>query len=327
MTRRKEKIMMVLIGIVVMTALWMAVMWYRLPLNLAPLAAPHPIRLQTKEPAEGSIMLLEGYGGAKLTYRMFCAVESAARNHPQVPVYLLMTSNTVDDSPLLHGLTDSLSNLHVGHLDTERLFKDTPLQAWYARRAWEDSKWPTSHYNDALRWLLLWRYGGIYLDMDVVVTRPLSALPNCTGLESDQWAAAGVLKFSPSHPLIHSCLTYFAQHFDGQVWGANGPELITQVLKDRCGLELPSGRTPYCADVAVMPPRAFYPVPWWEWKRYVTDDPELSRDLLNDPQVLVLHVWNLHTSHALVDLASQQPYARAAQVFCPTTTAHAGNAM
>ncbi|KAG0730279.1 Lactosylceramide 4-alpha-galactosyltransferase [Chionoecetes opilio] len=272
-------------------------------------------------------MLLEGYGSASLTFRMLCAVESAARNHPDLPVFLLMTSPVVDDSSLLQDLRASLRNLHLAHLDTPRLFRESPLEAWHSLRAWEGSKWPTSHYNDALRWLLLWRYGGLYLDLDVVVTHSLTHLYNCTGLESGKWVAAGVLKFSAAHPVILSCLEHFAAHFDGQVWGANGPELLTQVLVDRCGLELPSGRTPKCPDVSVLPPRAFYPVPWWEWKRYVTDDPELSSDLLSDPQVMVLHVWNLHTRHALVRLASHMPYARAAHAHCPTTTAHAGDAM
>ena len=62
------------------------------PSPQAPLAAPKPITLLTKEPIQGSVMLLEGYGSARLTFRMFCAVESAARNHPDLPVFLLMTS-------------------------------------------------------------------------------------------------------------------------------------------------------------------------------------------------------------------------------------------
>lgn len=309
-----------------LTGLWQAC-FHRVPLNLVPPSLPPPLVLPTEEPAPDGVLLLEGHGGARITYRMFCSVESAARHHPDLPVTLLMTSPVVDDSPLLRNLIASLGNLHLAHLDSPRLFNGTPLEAWHKRRAWEDSAWPAYHYNDALRWLLLWRYGGIYLDLDVVVSQPLTTLPNCTGLESDRWVAAGVLKFSPAHPLIMACLKHFAAHYDGQVWGANGPELLTQVLMDRCDLQLPSGRVPKCDDVSVLPPRAFYPVPWWEWRRYVTEDAALSDDLLNDRHVLVLHVWNLHTQSYPVRLDSQQPYARAALASCPTTAAHAGAIM
>lgn len=92
---------------------------------------------------------------------------------------------------------------------------------------------PVSPPHCSHRWLLLWYYGGVYLDLDVVVKRPLTELPNCTGLESGQWASAGVLKFTPAHPLIRECLDHFAAHFDGRVWGANGPKLLTRVLTKR----------------------------------------------------------------------------------------------
>ncbi|XP_047498536.1 lactosylceramide 4-alpha-galactosyltransferase-like [Penaeus chinensis] len=177
------------------------------------------------------------------------------------------------------------------------------------------------------RWLLLWYYGGIYLDLDVVVKRPLTELPNCTGLESGQWASAGVLKFTPAHPLIRACLDHFAAHFDGKVWGANGPKLLTRVLTKRCGLELPSGRVPFCSDVRVLSPRAFYPLPWWDWQLYMQDDAFLSDLLLQDPDVYVLHMWNLHSRQAPVRVHSEQPYARAARRLCPLTAAHSGPEM
>ncbi|XP_042231188.1 lactosylceramide 4-alpha-galactosyltransferase-like isoform X2 [Homarus americanus] len=280
--------------------------------------------LEVGEPAREGILLLEGYGYPRLTFRMWCAVESAARAHPHLPVSLLMTSPVIKDSSLLHNLTGHLKNIHLLHLNTTHLFQGSPLHTWYQQRKWRESFWPLSHFNDAVRWLLLWKYGGVYLDLDVMVLRPLTRLPNCTALESRKYVAAGVLKFTPNHPLMRACLDYFAQNFDGTVWGGNGPELLTQVLIDRCGLELSTGRVPRCPDVTVLPSRAFYPIAWWEWRRYLEDDARLADDLLDDPKVYALHMWNLHTRHVPVLLTSQQPYARVANAHCPITAAHAG---
>ncbi|XP_064120791.1 lactosylceramide 4-alpha-galactosyltransferase-like [Macrobrachium nipponense] len=283
------------------------------------------VTLETKDvPMEG-VVLLEGYGSSWLKPRVLCSVESAARAHPDIPVTLLMTSRNVSDTALLQALKTEFPNLQLLHLEVDHLFRDSILEYWYKERMWEHSYWPKSHFNDILRWLILERYGGIYLDLDALVLRSLSSLPNSAGLESDKWVAAGVLKFSPGHDVIRGCIERIAEHFDGTVWGANGPEVLTEVLVHTCALRLPSGETPKCKDVKVMSPRAFYPIPWWDWKRYVTENEDLSRELLNDESVFALHVWNLHTQNTKVDLMSNQPYASAARVLCPTTVNHSGS--
>nr|XP_027235184.1 lactosylceramide 4-alpha-galactosyltransferase-like [Penaeus vannamei] len=191
--------------------------------------------LREQEPPLNSVMLLEGYNNTRLTLRMYCALESAARAHYPTPVVMFMTAKKLKETRLLESLTRELSNIQIVHLDVNKLFEKSPLAEWFTQRRWEESDWPLSHFNDAIRWLLLWYYGGVYLDLDVVVKRPLTELPNCTGLESSQWASAGVLKFTPAHPLIRACLDHFAAHFDGKVWGANGPKLLTRVLTKRWG--------------------------------------------------------------------------------------------
>lgn len=82
------------------------------------------------------------------------------------------------------------------------------------------------------RYLTLWKYGGIYLDLDVIVIKSLEDLhPNYAGAESDANVAAGVLNFSPvghGHQLAKSCLNDLKDHFDGHNWGNNGPGVITR---------------------------------------------------------------------------------------------------
>nr|CAD7411140.1 unnamed protein product [Timema cristinae] len=57
------------------------------------------------------------------------------------------------------------------HVNIEHYLEGTPLEDWYKEGALKKSRWPMSHSSDVLRFITLWKYGGTYLDLDVVVTK------------------------------------------------------------------------------------------------------------------------------------------------------------
>lgn len=119
-------------------------------------------------------------GAVTLTPRQACAVESAARANPGVPVFLLMTApvapapadanSTVRWSAAARQLSH-YPNVKVRHLRLDDYVRETPLEQWYRGGALRASRWPRSHASDVLRFLTLWKFGGTYLDLDVVVTK------------------------------------------------------------------------------------------------------------------------------------------------------------
>ena len=51
--------------------------------------------------------------------------------------------------------------------------------------------------------------------------------------------------------------------FDGDDWGANGPKLVTEVMKQFCSTDELNKMTPEtCLGITVFDPKAFYLVPW-----------------------------------------------------------------
>lgn len=98
----------------------------------------------------------------------------------------------------------------------------------------ELSKYARSHASDVLRYLTLYKYGGIYLDLDVIVVKSLEGLHgDFAGAESDAHVAAGVLRFSPNgigHSHAKMCLLDLSKHFRGDDWGNNGPGVITRYV-------------------------------------------------------------------------------------------------
>ncbi|CAL4137240.1 unnamed protein product, partial [Meganyctiphanes norvegica] len=280
--------------------------------------------LPTSGPSHNGIFFIEhSFKQPHEAYRIKFNIISKNKSYDSfvVPV----TAKKIRNSSMMAEILSSYSNIQMVNLNVSKAFTDTPLHDWYKKKQWTRSYWPSSHFSDALRWLCLLQFGGTYMDMDVVVMRPLPDAPNYLGLESHLWASAGVVRFTRGHPLALAFVEQMAQHFDPLEWGANGPKLITKVLQDKCGLKLPSGATPGCMDVTVLPPKAFYPIPWWDWKLYVTENVSLSQKLVEDKEVFALHVWNHLSSYSTIHLHSRQPYATAATRNCPITVAAVGD--
>ncbi|KAG5516082.1 hypothetical protein RHGRI_036956 [Rhododendron griersonianum] len=69
----------------------------------------------------------------------------------------------------------------------DELLKDTPTHifasVWFE---WRKINFYATHYSELVRLAALYKYGGLYLDSDILVLRPLSSLNNTVGLEDLQ---------------------------------------------------------------------------------------------------------------------------------------------
>ncbi|KAF2302845.1 hypothetical protein GH714_008858 [Hevea brasiliensis] len=78
------------------------------------------------------------------------------------------------------------------------------------------------------------RYGGIYLDSDIIVLNPFPALNNTVGLE-DQLAGSSlngaVMAFRKNSLFIMECLKEFYATYDDTQLRWNGADLLTRVAR------------------------------------------------------------------------------------------------
>lgn len=176
-------------------------------------------------------------GKIEIQARQACAVESAAYTNPGYDIYLLFTSPGIikDEGSLSDRILNALQsykNIKLYHLDYEKYTKDTPLEELYKSGKVESSKYTRSHASDVLRYLTLWKYGGIYLDLDVIVLKSFKDLPdNFAGSESERNVAAGVVKLSSTgagRKFAQKCVEDLRSNFRGNDWGYNGPGVITR---------------------------------------------------------------------------------------------------
>lgn len=131
--------------------------------------------------------------------------------------------------------------------------------------------------SDVLRYEILAKRGGVYVDTDVEPLRPFDDLLKedtpFVGWEDTNLLCPTVMGSPPGHPAIMALLDALP------AWSAarpgappnqqTGPYFLTAQWKDR-------------ADVRRLPPVAFYPVGWWEKHRLGMPYP---------PEAYAVHHW------------------------------------
>ncbi|KAK9069968.1 hypothetical protein SSX86_010366 [Deinandra increscens subsp. villosa] len=197
--------------------------------------------------------------------REFLAMDALFKSNPDG--CLIILSNTMDSDhgfQILKPVIDLGFRVQAIEPDYNFLFKNTPAKNWY-KRIKNGSRDPgeiplAQNLSNLIRLVVLYRYGGVYLDTDFIPLNDFNGLRNSIGAQSvDQfgnWTRLNnaVLVFDKKHPLLYRFIEEFASTFDGNRWGFNGPYLVSRVV-ERGGGKLEN-------KFSVLPPAAFYPVGW-----------------------------------------------------------------
>jgi mannosyltransferase OCH1-like enzyme len=120
----------------------------------------------------------------------------------------------------------------------------------------------------------LWVHGGVYVDSDVSLVRPLEPLLHTgffIGWESEKWLGTAVIGAVPGHPAVRAALDAMSAHVRTGSERSTSPRVLTPVLKGR-------------GDVTLLPRKTFYPVPY-----LVRDD---RQDWSADAAVYAVHHWH-----------------------------------
>ncbi|CAK7350636.1 unnamed protein product [Dovyalis caffra] len=198
--------------------------------------------------------------------RELFAIESLFKSHPNA--CLVIVSNSMDSESgglVLKPFFDKGFKLIAIKPDFDHIFKDTHAEKWFnGLKKGNVSPGEVSlgqNMSNLLRLALLYKFGGIYMDADVIVLKRLTKLRNAIGaqtidLETGNWSRLNnaVLIFDKKHPLLFKFIEEFALTFNGDKWGHNGPYLVSRVVSRV------NGRPEF--NFTVLPPSAFYPVNW-----------------------------------------------------------------
>ncbi|XP_010486456.1 PREDICTED: lactosylceramide 4-alpha-galactosyltransferase-like [Camelina sativa] len=247
--------------------------------------------------------------------REVLSVESVFKHHPRGCLTIL--SSTMDSPQgfrILKPFLDRGYRVMAVTPDLPFLLKDTAGESWLeeiqtGKR--DPGKIPLAqNLSNLMRLAYLFKFGGVYLDTDMIVLKSFKTLRNVIGAQtlepvSRNWTRLNnaVLVFDKNHPFLLKSIQEFALTFNGNVWGHNGPYLVSRVAR---AVEGTSGY-----NFTIMTPPAFYPVNWIEIEK-LFKVPRTEKDSKR-VQVKVLemhkrsyglHLWNKFSSKFEIEQGS-----------------------
>lgn len=79
-------------------------------------------------------------------------------------------------------LVTTYANVRLRRIDLKEYTHDTPIDEFVRSGVMDKGRWLVEQYSDMLRILTLWKFGGIYMDLDVVSLKPMPLI-NFIGAE------------------------------------------------------------------------------------------------------------------------------------------------
>ncbi|KAG7588077.1 Glycosyltransferase DXD sugar-binding motif [Arabidopsis suecica] len=263
-------------------------------------------------------------------------IESLFKFHPNSCLILVSNSFDCDRGTLiLKPFTDKGLKVLPIKPDFAYIFKDTSAEKWFERLkkgTFSPGVIPLEqNLSNLLRLVLLYKFGGIYLDTDVIILKSLSNLHNVIGAQTvdpvtRKWSRLNnaVLIFDKNHPLLKRFIDEFSRTFNGNKWGHNGPYLVSRVIA-RINISSSSD-----LGFSVLPPSAFYPVDWTRIKgfyRAPTSETEANwlRKRLTHlrKNTFAVHLWNRESKKLRIEEGSiiHQLMSHSC-IFCNSSSLH-----
>jgi len=146
----------------------------------------------------------------------------------------------------------------------------------YVKQAYEAKKY--AFVSDYARLHALYHYGGIYMDTDVEVIRPLDrflAHDAFSGFEDEHFLQSGTMGARSKHPWIKELLDYYEGRSFLRVDGSYDTTTNTAVISEICrrhGLELNGKRQVLANGVDFYPRCYFSPYDYINGGSYITED-------------------------------------------------------
>ncbi|XP_038600416.1 alpha-1,4-N-acetylglucosaminyltransferase [Tachyglossus aculeatus] len=242
-----------------------------------------------------SIVFLETSDRLEPPPLVSCAVESASRIYRDRPVVFFLkglngnlTHLPSNSTNAAFSLLSGIRNVFLFPLDMRTLFQETPLFSWYSQINPRTQKNWLYVSSDASRLAIIWKFGGIYMDTDVISIRPIPA-ENFLAGQSSRLSSNGVFGFVRHHPFLWQCMENFVERYNSAIWGHQGPALVTRVLRRWCNLtDFQDVVDLRCRNLSFLHPRRFYPISYPRWRRYY--EVWAQQPAFNDSYAL--HLWN-----------------------------------
>ena len=241
------------------------------------------------------VLFTDVYGSSAKSPWLLCAVESAMG-------MLGNTSVTV--------LTDDLHEFSLNWpqglpnpgkpVSVSKCLEGTPLRKWLDSPELASSHYRQQNIANALRLAALYKSGGTYLDLDIIPLSKELFDPDLASISQQcEEAECGdgfflnnaFLSFPAKNKFVHKLMEAFVLEFNGNIWGWNGPRLVSNLYK-RLLCDAPAGLFD-CHKLKILPIERLAPFDWDEIMPVLASQPDESYALLvNNPRILAIHAYH-----------------------------------
>jgi glycosyltransferase involved in cell wall biosynthesis len=169
--------------------------------------------------------------------------------------------------------------------------QNTPMYLPYMQKAYQEKNF--SNMSNLLRLHALSEFGGIYLDTDIKMIKPLDSLCDNScffgfeeGDENSEefWVNNAICGAEKNHLFIKELYIYLLESFDGgEQANLSSPHMTTDLLKKSRGLVKYGYQK--LNDVTIYPKEFFYPIHYSEVYKLAN----LKDNIF--PETIVVHVW------------------------------------
>ena len=172
---------------------------------------------------------------AMYNYRHRRVLESIFYHHPNAQVTI--HTNFMIDSDFSNFI-DAGYSLRTAPIEFENLAVGTPMEGatrdpkW---KRWELGKHWYTCFSDLYRLLIMWKLGGVYMDTDMIITKPLNDVDKVVAFQDPAHYVincAMIVFKEPGSVFIWKCMVEVMDHYNGEFWGANGPQLLTRIWRE-----------------------------------------------------------------------------------------------
>ncbi|XP_070507602.1 lactosylceramide 4-alpha-galactosyltransferase-like [Chironomus tepperi] len=246
----------------------------------------------------------------KLNFREICSIESAVLKHPDHIIFIIyLTYDNIVELQItksFYGLP--YKNLRFGKLNVNQFIAETP---------WKDVD-VYGNFKDIsklVRLLLLWKYGGIYVDSSMIIKESLKNLKNFLCSNDIGSTAYNVMEFDEKN-IVEIFINNTLKDFTA----GNSDILINteKIVKNLCK----NARTEYdrviCRGFKVMSKEFCYPISSnIHWQLF--DVNYKGKIIMLIEKSAIINLWNEKYDMKKVDKVRQTAVAEIMKEYCPKT--------
>ncbi|KAI8832124.1 nucleotide-diphospho-sugar transferase [Chytriomyces cf. hyalinus JEL632] len=218
--------------------------------------------------------------------KLLCSVESAIRQNPNHAVTIYVQNPEKFNATGAKAWIEALNSnqLRIQPLDWFSAMAGTPLEPWFTSETFKKSAWVDQNLGNAFRLGMLWKTGGVYMDMDIVSVNPVGCMGRAVGWQTKKLLNNGFLSMQKRDPVLWRMMNEFVKRFRGYKWGHNGPSAVTRAIR-KCPKSI-------CKNLNLVPPERFYPFEYkdrhedLQWTQHC----DLMRSLAD--RSVGVHYWN-----------------------------------